>query len=51
MLDYVQTNLPAIGGALTAAGAIVHSAYVIIVGAGGLRGVWRQFLNGPDKQP
>jgi len=51
MLDSIQTNLPAIGGALTAAGAIIHSAYVIVVGAGGFRGIWRKLLNGPDKQP
>lgn len=45
--DQVNTLL-VVGAALGSVG--VH-AYQIVVKAGGLRGIWRQFLNGTDKPP
>lgn len=47
LLDYA----PALGGALAVAGSALVHGYVLIVKAGGVRGIWRQFLNGADKPP
>lgn len=34
-----------------AVGSALVGAYQLIVKGGGVRGIWRRFLNGKDKQP
>lgn len=45
LTDKVGTVIAIAGAALS---AVVH-AYQLVVNGGGVRGIWRRFLNGNDK--